>query len=84
MGLGSYTINYEKLTEDEKREKAMKDIAQYVGDERLKMLNEAFRAEGKMPYDNFVPYANLAGVAGYPVKAWYEHLWGVDGSPEEA
>lgn len=76
MGLGSYTIHYDGLSGDEKRAKAMEDIVNYLGDERFSKIDAKLRKYESMELEQLRIMLSFAGVQGYPVRAWYESIWG--------
>lgn len=61
---------------------AVQDIIDYLGTERYNKLSGAMSLVTHC--GQFAMYCSLAGIHGFPVKAWYEHYHG-EGSwkPEE-
>lgn len=72
-----YTIDYTSLEPLEAHKKALEDIKEYMGDEKFVQLTEEFRKfpQEQMPIDRFAMFVDVAGVRGYPVKAWYNHVY---------
>lgn len=77
-----YTTSYEGLTEVEKHNKAIEDIKEWMGEERFDHITSLVRDDVKegreqMTLDQFTMAISLAGVQGYPVKAWYNYIYGL-------
>lgn len=53
---------------------AVEDIKQYLGDEYAGKL--AVLRQTKNPQDWQMGCAMFLGIEGFPVRAWYEHVWG--------
>lgn len=58
-------------TEEEKREKAVADVREYLGEERFEMLTESI-ASGNFSDDFVDMVMGVAGIQGYPVHAMLE------------
>lgn len=77
----SYTVSYDKLEGNAKRAKAIEDIIGYLGYQefvRISLAIHAGKASGdtiNTPRDLRIPLM-MCGVQGYPVKAWFELLFG--------
>lgn len=71
-----YNVNYAGLTDVEKSAKALQDIKDYLGEDKFESTTEIMR-NGMIPYEQFtMAMMFMAGIEGYPVKAWYEHVYG--------
>lgn len=71
-------IDYSRYGEDDnelKRYAAVRDLKNWYGAARFNKLHKAFKAEGKMEYDQFAFMVGISGVTGYPVRVWYEMIW---------
>jgi hypothetical protein len=66
-----YTIDYSKSPA--KAFDAVEDIKEYLGD-RYDSIAELVSEVSDC--DRFRNYCGLAGISGFPVKAWYEHFHG--------
>lgn len=86
------TVDYSKLTPQDKTKKALEDIARYLGRQRYAMLAPQMSTI-TIP-NQFAFLCSVAGIEGFPVKAWFEsfhgegsfdRLWAPDTqTPEEA
>lgn len=71
-----YTMSYAGLTDEVKSAKALQDIKDYLGEDKFEEVSETMRNE-MIPYEQFVMAMSImAGIQGYPVQAWYEHVYG--------
>lgn len=71
-----YTMSYAGLTDEVKSAKALQDIKDYLGEDKFEEVSKIMRNE-MIPYEQFVTaMAIMVGIQGYPVKAWYEHVYG--------
>ena len=72
-----YEINYKgHATVADADRAALKDIAEWMGQERYDRLCETFAAlEQPMSQEDFAVVCSFAGIQGYPVEAWYRSLW---------
>lgn len=53
---------------------AVQDIIEYLGWDKYDQLAPQM---GKVTdVDTFIAYCSLAGIEGFPVRAWYDHLHG--------
>jgi hypothetical protein len=78
--MAHYTRSYEGLTGQAKHDAAITDIIDYLGEERFDLITDLCR-EDKPTHPGlgwFMIAVSLSGVEGYPVKAWYAHIWGED------
>lgn len=69
-----YDIDYSKLSEAEKQSKAIDDIKDYMGIEKFNHVYSQFVELHKvkpMTEETLGFYLMLAGISGYPVKAWF-------------
>lgn len=77
----SYEVNYDELPTEEKQHKACLDILQYMGDaQRYRNLVRAVRFEfnaDTLTFKHFrMTMMMLAGIQGYPVRAFWERYIG--------
>jgi len=70
-----YTVDYTALTGEAKREKALRDIEDYLGKERYDYLTEVLANGEGYDLETFSMIVSFAGVQGYPAKAWWEHCF---------
>ena len=71
-----YYVNYEGMVEPAKSAKALQDIKDYLGVEMFNNVTDAMK-ETIYPFEQFqMTMMFMAGIEGYPVKAWYEHVYG--------
>lgn len=74
-----HNISYADLEGDAKRDKAMNDIREYIGNEKFAEMNTALNAwvkEFKPSLQQFERVLFLFPVSGYPLIAWYQTLTG--------
>lgn len=73
-----YTVDYSNLNDDpiSKHNKAIQDIKEYIGDDRFETLTEKFK-QMSPSLEQFELMVSFAGVQGYPVKAWYNYIYGL-------
>jgi len=70
-----YNRSYAGMEGINKRQHALNDIKEWLGDHRKFLeLTKTFRAE-KPSQRAFTFYCGLAGVQGYPVVAWWRHCF---------
>jgi hypothetical protein len=76
------TVDYSKMNDAESFYNAINDCKAYLG---TKKFNEITALAKKEPVDLHT-WANmlgmLAGIEGYPVKAWYQYIFGFDSTKE--
>jgi hypothetical protein len=77
----TYEIVYDQPEGAEKRAKAVADIQSYLGQERYEeisgLLIQAQEAgELRQGFKAMIMPLIMVGVQGYPVRAWYETLFG--------
>lgn len=70
-----YDTHYEDLEGQDKIDKGLSDIKDWLGYGRFNDLTKQFEAHEKLPFDQFQFLASVAGIQGYPVTAWYATLW---------
>ena len=70
-----YTKAY-KLNDIDRQKNAIKDIREYMGDKKFEEIEVMFKQSKNMSQENFRQFCSLAGVYGYPVTAWHQHLYG--------
>lgn len=77
-----YDVDYSKLQEPEKSNKALADIKDYVGEERFNKITEALRAELRggtqepRSWDQFKLVMSFAGIQGFPCQPMYVWVYG--------
>lgn len=71
-----YNTDYANLEGAAKKVKALKDIVDYMGWEKFEDLHQGLLADGRKKLGQYRMMFSFIGVQGYPVKAWYAHLWG--------
>ena len=74
-----YDVDYSKLEGKAKRDKAMADVVDYLGQAKFDEVHPQFVALRKSRGEAFTAeqlgfYLMLAGVQGYPVRAWHERI----------
>lgn len=74
--MSHYNVNYNELTGDAKRLKAIQDIKDYLGEDRFNNIEPLLRQAKKdgMSLEQMAMNLSLAGIQGYPVQAWYESI----------
>lgn len=72
-----YDISYEGLDPIAKHNKAIEDIKEYMTEARFNKLTEEFKKYPDTTLEKFELYCSIAGVHGYPVKAWYNYCYGL-------
>jgi hypothetical protein len=77
-----YEKKYSGNDTAEDRTKALSDIMDWLGSERFHSVSAILKRETHMPAEKFGFLCGLSGIEGYPVRAWYRHLYGVE-MPEE-
>ena len=70
-----YTVSYEGLSSQEKHDKALGDLKEYLGEDRFEQLTRELSRHPDLTLEQFEFYASFAGVQGYPVRAWYLHCF---------
>lgn len=73
--MSHYDIDYSDMTPQTKHLKAIADIKDYMGEDRYHKITQAIRADGPMSVDKLRIIVSLAGVQGYPVRAWHDEIW---------
>ena len=72
-----YTVDYSNMTPQAKHNKAIADIRDYLGDDKFEKLTLDFRAlyvDRGLTVGVLGRYLMLAGVDGYPVRAWHAEI----------
>lgn len=73
-----YTISYENLSPLEKHAKAIRDIKDYMGEERYNHLSKLFKTDyPNITVEQFQVMVDFAGIRGYPALAWYNQIYGL-------
>jgi hypothetical protein len=70
-------INYSTLPVLARSGKALADIADYLGEDRMLSFEADFRQVHKrkpVSFQRFETLCSIAGISGYPVEVWYEYL----------
>jgi len=70
-----HTVDYRVYSHEMKRAKAMKDIKDWLGLERFRKIDKAYRALRQPSRHAFALQISFAGISGFPVHVWYEELW---------
>lgn len=61
---------------DAKRRAAVSDVKKWLGARKFREVTEAFgREPAPVEEEKFAFLCGIAGIQGYPVKAWRETLW---------
>lgn len=72
------TIDYSGQDYEVAKQAALNDIEEYLGTEWYNKLTEEFkkwRLED-MTLERFTCYMGIAGISGFPVRMWHEHIYG--------
>ena len=75
-----YDVDYSKIEDPKaKRDKAIADIIDYLGQEKFDEVHPQFVALRQLNGEEFTVkqlgfYLLMAGVQGYPVTAWHEKI----------
>lgn len=75
-----YDICYSHLDHDPiaKHNKAIQDIKDYLGEDRFNKLTQCVQNEPEQyTFDQFRLAVSFAGIQGYPVRAWYNYVYGL-------
>lgn len=70
-----YDVDYSALTPQEKFNKAIADIKDYMGEERYAKVVSLFKLHPPIALEVFHLQMSFAGVQGYPVVAMYDEIW---------
>lgn len=70
-----YDISYEGMTPQDAHAKALRDIEDYMGTDRFITLTRVLREYPPQSIAAFHLQMSLAGVQGYPVRAYHDHIW---------
>jgi hypothetical protein len=66
----------------EKQAAALKDIAEYLSQEKFDQVTNECRT-GTISYKDFyMSLAMFAGISGYPATAWYNHIYNLPAETE--
>ena len=71
-----YNVNYSHLEEPNRSDKAIADLVEWLGEDRFTKLTEDFRKLKPMDHEQFAMWLSIAGVQGFPVIAYWRHIWG--------
>ena len=75
-------IDYSTMNDAEKFYEAINDCKNYLGEAKFKEITEALKVDHP-PLKQFTAMLSmLAGIEGYPVKAWYQYAFGFDAAKE--
>lgn len=69
-----YDVNYSGLSPNDAHNQAIKDIIDYMGEEKYNDLTQQFRAF-ELNLDAFRMYVSFAGIQGFPVERWYNEVY---------
>ena len=74
----SVRADYSKYeTEAERRVAALDDTIEYLGLAKFVEVTDLLRIEGpEQTLRQWEMWCSFLGVSGYPVRAWYQHVWG--------
>lgn len=70
-----YDVDYSNLHPQAKHEKAIADIKDYLGEAKFVAITNDFRKYPPQSIDALAMYLSIAGVQGYPVRAWHDVIW---------
>lgn len=71
-----YTMDYSNMTPQQAYDKCISDIKDYLGEEKFEDISKQFRSEvPDMSIETFAFYLEICGVQGFPVLAWYDHVY---------
>ena len=71
-----YNIGYAGLTPQLAHNQSIQDIKDYLGEEKYELLTKQFREEcPDLSIEGFKMYVSLAGISGFPVRAWYNEVY---------
>lgn len=70
-----YTISYADLTPNEMHDQAVKDITDYLGNDRYQKLIGRLRTNNQISLDSFGFLVSFIGIQGYPARALYNEVW---------
>lgn len=69
------TIDYSTLPDVERQQKAITDIVNYLGQDKMDQINAAVKADKTITRRNFVIQLSLfVGIDGYPSEVWADQL----------
>lgn len=72
-----YTVDYSTITDAKaKQERALDDIKEYRGEVWFRKMTDEFQLHTDMTLEKFANYLSIAGISGYPVEAWFNHIYG--------
>jgi len=70
-----YTESYANLSMEEADAKAMKDIADFRGQEWVDKMTVKFREGPQYKIGEFRMALSFGGIQGYPCYAWFRKIW---------
>lgn len=70
-----YNVDYSGLDPQAKHDKAIADIREYMGNAKYEQIKAEFTRGKVIPFEQFQFYLSIAGIQGYPVKAFYQECW---------
>lgn len=69
-----YEVDYSELSGEAKDAKALQDIKDFIGEDKFNKITEENRNE-TYTFRQFEIGVSFGGISGYPVKAWFKHIW---------
>ena len=80
-----YEFRYDDPNPEVNHKKALNDIADYLGGQvKYDKIVKAIKHDNLINWNKFrLTFAFMAGIEGYPVKALYKEVWGVDPMEED-
>jgi len=70
-------IDYSSLQGVAKQEAALWDIKNWIGIEKFEHLTAELRKfdRDEMPLERMAMLMTIAGISGYPIRAWHEYIF---------
>ena len=75
--MSHYNVDYTGLGPQIAYAQQIKDIKEYLGEDKFNRLTSDFRREcpGGLGLESFRMYLSLAGIQGAPVRAFHDHVF---------
>lgn len=73
--MSHYDVDYSGMSEADKVKKALADVAEWFGVVRFNKICLVMAKEKAPSRVSFAYQVSIGGVQGFPVHAWYEHMW---------
>lgn len=70
-----YEVSYAELSPQAAHDKAIADIKDYMGADKFVAITDDFRQYSPQSVEALAMYLSIAGVQGYPVRAWHDVIW---------